>query len=77
MKQTRRDFLKTTAAAGASLAITGKALGQGQVEKLALDGGPKTVNFPARKFTALTRWPRFGAAERPPEGCERWANEMG
>lgn len=63
-KQSRRDFLKTTAAASAGLAMAGPALAQGKVEKLALDGGPKTVNYPARKFTALTRWPRFGAEEK-------------
>ena len=32
--------------------------------KLAIDGGPKTVTFPANKHAAVTRWPRYGPAEK-------------
>jgi len=33
-------------------------------ETLALDGGPKTVTYPADRQAAVTRWPRYGPAEK-------------
>jgi perosamine synthetase len=56
--ETRRSFVK---AGGAALAA-GAAFGA--QEKLALSGGPKTVTFPAAKSAALTKWPRYGPAEK-------------
>lgn len=55
----RRAFVKagTVLAAGATLARPTQ-------EKLALFGGPKTVTFPDREHSALTRWPRYGPAEK-------------
>jgi perosamine synthetase len=61
---TRRDFLKTSSAAVAGLAVASPALAQGSKETLAAAGGPKTVTFPSDQFAALTRWPRYGEAEK-------------
>jgi len=33
-------------------------------ESLALNGGPKTITVPAATQTALSKWPRYGAAEK-------------
>lgn len=63
-RQTRRTFLKQTAAAGAGLSVAGRAIGQGTTEKLALEGGPKSVNLSAKELAALTRWPRYGDSEK-------------
>lgn len=56
---TRRSFVK---AGGAALAAG--SVGFAAQEKLALTGGAKSVSFPAAKLTALTKWPRYGAAEK-------------
>lgn len=56
---TRRTFVKS---GGAALALG--AAGLHAQEKLALSGGPKTVTFSPAKVTALTQWPRYGAAEK-------------
>jgi dTDP-4-amino-4,6-dideoxygalactose transaminase len=61
---TRRNFLKTSSAALAGLAAASPALAQGSKETLAAAGGPKTVTFPSDQFAALTRWPRYGEAEK-------------
>jgi dTDP-4-amino-4,6-dideoxygalactose transaminase len=34
------------------------------LETLAVNGGPKAVTYPADRHAALTKWPRFGAAEK-------------
>lgn len=60
---TRRDFLKTGGAAVAGLAAA-PAFGQAKTETLAVHGGPKTVTVPAKEIAALTRWPRYGDAEK-------------
>lgn len=54
---TRRSFVL---AGGAALTTAAFA----QKETLALSGGPKTVTFPGAKQTALSKWPRYGAAEK-------------
>jgi dTDP-4-amino-4,6-dideoxygalactose transaminase len=57
---TRRSFLRTGGAAAAGLsAVRGV-----RAEALAVDGGPKTVTVPSQRVAALTRWPRYGAAEK-------------
>jgi perosamine synthetase len=55
----RRSFLM---AGGAALAAARSSLAAS--ESLALSGGPKTVTFPDQRLAALSRWPRFGAAEK-------------
>ncbi|MFN0165458.1 MAG: DegT/DnrJ/EryC1/StrS family aminotransferase [Bryobacteraceae bacterium] len=57
---TRRTFVKSGAAAAVTLGVTGASAR----ETLAVNGGPKTVTFPANQHTYLTRWPRYGAAEK-------------
>jgi len=63
-KVTRRDFLKTGSAAVAGLAVASPVLAQGSKESLAVAGGPKTVTFPADQIAPLTKWPRYGEAEK-------------
>ncbi|MFB3825551.1 MAG: DegT/DnrJ/EryC1/StrS family aminotransferase [Bryobacteraceae bacterium] len=58
MPETRRTFVKS--AAGFSLAGAAAA----QSETLAVSGGPKAVTFPAATHKALSKWPRYGAAEK-------------
>jgi dTDP-4-amino-4,6-dideoxygalactose transaminase len=57
---TRRGFIKTGGAVVAGLATTKLA----STETLAAEGGAKSVTFSPQKVAALTRWPRYGAAER-------------
>ena len=61
MRDTRRSFVK---AGGAALALGAAGGGFGAQEKLAVQGGPKMVTFPAAKASALSKWPRYGAAEK-------------
>jgi hypothetical protein len=42
----------------------GRSFAQDKVETLAVKGGPKTVTFPSAELSALTRWPRYGDAEK-------------
>ncbi len=60
---TRRDFVGAGGAFAAGLAA-GRAVPQERTEILAAKGGPKTVTIPPARVSALTRWPRFGEAER-------------
>lgn len=64
MGMTRRSFVQTGSIALAGMATAGRALAQGGKETLALSGGPKAVTVPAARETALTRWPRYGDAEK-------------
>ncbi len=61
--KTRREFVQTGAASVAGLGLAARATA-GTVEALALNGGPKSVNFPAARFRALTAWPRYGQEEK-------------
>jgi perosamine synthetase len=61
---TRRDFLKTSGAAVASMAATAPMFAVPASEGLALFNGPKAVTFPAKDHSALTRWPRYGDEEK-------------
>ncbi|MBA3974378.1 MAG: TetR family transcriptional regulator [Candidatus Solibacter sp.] len=56
MATTRRTFL---AAAGAATAATGAFQ-----ETLAMNGGPKAVTYAPARASALSKWPRYGAAEK-------------
>ena len=60
----RRKFLKTGTAAAAGLAIARPAFAAAKTESLASAGGSKSVTFPEDQHTALTRWPRYGDAEK-------------
>jgi dTDP-4-amino-4,6-dideoxygalactose transaminase len=57
----RRVFLK---AGGAAVAAASAGLGAAAPERLAVAGGPKSVDYPGRQVAALTRWPRFGEEEK-------------
>jgi dTDP-4-amino-4,6-dideoxygalactose transaminase len=57
----RRTFLKASSAA---VVATGVATASSRTEQLAITGGPKSVSFPSRQVTALSRWPRYGAEEK-------------
>ncbi len=61
---TRRQFLKTSGVAVASVATAAPLFAAATKETLALNGGAKTVTFPDKQHTALTRWPRYGDAEK-------------
>ena len=61
---TRRSFVQTSAAALAGLSVTGGALAGSGKETLALAGGPKAVTSPPAQITALSRWPRYGLADK-------------
>ncbi len=58
---TRRDFVKTT---GTFVATLAAAKAAETTETLAVKGGPSTVTIPAAEIAALTRWPRYGEAEK-------------
>jgi dTDP-4-amino-4,6-dideoxygalactose transaminase len=60
----RRDFLKTSGAAVAAVAAAAPAFAAPKTETLAARGGPKTVTVPEAEQAALTRWPRYGEAEK-------------
>lgn len=60
----RREFVQASGVALAGLAGAVPAGAAGPVETLAASGGPKTVTFPAARATALSRWPRYGSAEK-------------
>jgi len=61
---TRRTFLKTSGVAVASLAAADYAFAAPKAGTLAASGGAKTVTFPDAEHSALTRWPRYGQAEK-------------
>ena len=63
LRETRRAFVQAGAASVAGLGVAGRGFA-GPAEALALNGGPKTVNFPAARFRALTAWPRYSQAEK-------------
>lgn len=60
----RRDFLRTSGAAVAGMAVAGQGLAQTGKEALALAGGPKTVTVPGEAQRQVFHWPRYGEAER-------------
>ena len=60
----RRMFIKTGAVAAASLSLADYSFGEVKIESLAVSGGPKAVTFPPDQLAALTKWPRYGDAEK-------------
>ncbi|MBP8260996.1 MAG: DegT/DnrJ/EryC1/StrS family aminotransferase [Verrucomicrobia bacterium] len=63
-QQTRRTFIKTGAAATAGLALADYGFAAAPGERLALSGGPKAVTVSGGRYAALTKWPRYGDAEK-------------
>ena len=61
---TRRSFVQAGGAVFASMGAAGQALKGGSLESLAVSGGPKAVTVPSARLTSMTRWPRYGAAEK-------------
>jgi len=65
MKQhSRRTFIKTGAVAAAGLTLADYSLAATKTQTLAVAGGSKSVNIPSARFAALTKWPRYGEAEK-------------
>ena len=56
---TRRSFVKAGGAGLVGLSLAARAQ-----ETLAVAGGPKTVTVPASQISALSKWPRYGPAEK-------------
>ncbi len=63
-QHSRRDFLKTGTVAVAGLAVADIGFARAKTETLAMAGGDRTVTFPKDQFAALTKWPRYGDAEK-------------
>lgn len=61
--RTRRQFVQT-GAAGVGLGMVSGTLSARPAETLAINGGPKSVTYPDDKHTELTKWPRYGPAEK-------------
>ena len=62
-RETRRSFVEKGAALMGVGATVNAAAAPGRTP-LALFGGPRTVTFPVAQQAALSRWPRYGAAEK-------------
>jgi perosamine synthetase len=60
----RRAFLKSSSVAVAGLTVADYAFAEGKNQALAVSGGAKTVTCPQAQFDALTKWPRYGDAEK-------------
>jgi dTDP-4-amino-4,6-dideoxygalactose transaminase len=61
----RRSFLQASSAALLGLTMPEALSAHARAtEPLALFGGAKAVNFPEDKYQELTRWPRYGQAEK-------------
>ena len=60
----RRSFLKTGTVAVAGLTVADYGFARAKTETLAMSGGEKTITFPKDQFAALTKWPRYGDAEK-------------
>ena len=61
----RRNFLQAGGMALLGMAVPEALAAKPRAtESLAMSGGPATVHFPADKLEELTRWPRFGQAEK-------------
>src|SRR5689334_10125027 len=60
----RRTFLKTSTVAVAGLSLADYGFAAPQNETLAVSGGSKTVTCSSERLSGLTRWPRYGDAEK-------------
>jgi perosamine synthetase len=61
---TRRNFLKAGTVAVAGLTVADYGFASPKTETLAMAGGGKTIHYPNEQFAALTKWPRYGDAEK-------------
>lgn len=59
---TRRTFIAASGAVATGLAFSRSAFAK--TETLAVNGGSPAVKYPANRIAALTRWPRYGKAEK-------------
>jgi len=65
LNEGRRSFLQAGSAALFGVTIPEALSAPARAtESLALFGGPKAVSFPDDKYQELTRWPRYGQAEK-------------
>jgi perosamine synthetase len=64
VKVSRRAFLKSSSVAVAGLSVADYAFAEGKTQALAVSGGAKTVTCSPEQFEALTKWPRYGDAEK-------------
>jgi hypothetical protein len=60
----RRSFAKLGAGAVAGLSAAGGSGARPARETLALNGGARAVRVPAERLAAVTKWPRYGDAEK-------------
>jgi perosamine synthetase len=63
-KYTRRTFIKSSTVAVAGLSVADYGFAAAKTEALALSGGEKAVNCSKEQLAALTKWPRYGDAEK-------------
>ena len=63
-KYTRRTFIRTSTVAAAGLSVADYGFAAAKTETLALSGGGKAVNCSKEQLAALTKWPRYGDAEK-------------
>jgi dTDP-4-amino-4,6-dideoxygalactose transaminase len=61
---TRRTFIKSGAAAAVGLSMADYGSAAPRTEGLAVSGGAASVTFSPEDQTALSRWPRYGDAEK-------------
>ena len=58
----RRTFIAASSAVATGLAFNRSAFAK--TESLAVNGGTPAVKYPANRIAALTKWPRYGKAEK-------------
>ncbi|MCC6154960.1 MAG: hypothetical protein IT367_14440, partial [Candidatus Hydrogenedentes bacterium] len=61
-KLSRRTFIAASGAVATGLAFSRSAFAK--TETLAVNGGAPAVKYPANRIAALTKWPRYGKAEK-------------
>jgi perosamine synthetase len=61
---TRRTFLKSSTLAVAGLSVADYGFAAPKAQTLAMAGGAKAVTCPKELLAALTKWPRYGDAEK-------------
>jgi dTDP-4-amino-4,6-dideoxygalactose transaminase len=57
--RTRREFVT-----GGAAAVAGAGLARAASASLALNGGARAITIPAARIAAITKWPRYSAAEK-------------
>jgi perosamine synthetase len=61
---TRRTFLKSSTLAVAGMSVADYGFAAPKTEALAMSGGAKAITFPKEQAAALSKWPRYGDAEK-------------